>query len=291
MVGPDDRGDAGGAELVGRRIGIHGRHDDDRAAPIPFAGEAQHLLGGRRLGMDQNGVGAGLAIGFGAAQRLVEPPSGDQRLDARHDRKIVVGLTVLARLDLAAELVDLGERLALADEGVGLGEQLVLDAHAGDLSLAQLLHQPTHVVEVAIAGVAVHQDRNVGGVRHELEHIEHLRPRRLVGIAHAERGRHRKPGCPDAAEARFFDDLGGKPVMGFHQERKLRREQLGAQGGSPRERLQFRRGSVPRSACLCGWQAFKSRRHGSPSYGAITSWNRNRPGGVLSRSPIIQAPA
>jgi GNAT superfamily N-acetyltransferase len=127
-------------------------------------------------------------------------------------------LAVLAGLDAAAELVDVGERLPVADEGVRLGEQLVLEADAGEAALAQLAHEAADVVEVAVAGVAVDQDRQGRGVGHVLEHVQHLGPRRLVAVAQAERGRHREARRPDPAEARLLDDLRGEAVMGLQEE-------------------------------------------------------------------------
>src|SRR5438045_8048960 len=57
--------------------------------------------------------------------------------------------------------------------------------------LLELAHQPPHVVEVAVAGVAVHEDRDrPGGVGHEADVLHHLRPRELVVVAHAEGRRH-----------------------------------------------------------------------------------------------------
>ena len=85
---------------------------------------------------------------------------------------------------------------ASPDEAVGLREELVLDAHAGDAALLELAHEAAHVVEVAVAGVAVEQDRERRRVGHELEHLEHLRPARLVVVAHAERRRDREAAAP-----------------------------------------------------------------------------------------------
>ena len=51
-----------------------------------------------------------------------------------------------------------------AGEGVGLGKELVLNADPGDVTLAQLAHEPAHVVEVAVAGVAIYQDGQLRGV-------------------------------------------------------------------------------------------------------------------------------
>jgi hypothetical protein len=157
-------------------------------------------------------------VGLRTAQRLLHAEAGDQRLDSRDEDEVVVGLAVLAGLDAAAELLDVGQGLCLADEGVGLGEQLVLDADAGDFALAQLAHETPHAVEIAVARVAVHEDRQAGGVGHELQHVQHLRPGRLVAVAQAERGRHGEARGPDTAESRLLDDLRREAVMRLHQE-------------------------------------------------------------------------
>jgi hypothetical protein len=59
----------------------------------------------------EDGVGAGEAVGLGAAHGLLQAPAGDEGLDAGDDDEVVVALGVLAGLDLAAELVDVGEGL------------------------------------------------------------------------------------------------------------------------------------------------------------------------------------
>jgi hypothetical protein len=171
--------------------------------------------------MDQDRVGAGAVVRLGAAERLLHGMAGDQRLHPRHDGEVVVELAVLGGADAAGELLHVGQGLCLADEGVGLREQLVLDAHAGDAALAQLAHEAAHVVEVAVAGVAVQQDGQVGGVRHVLDLLEHLGPGRLVVVAQAERRRHAQARPPDPFEARFRDDLGRHAAMRLHQEGHL----------------------------------------------------------------------
>ncbi len=190
--------------------------------------------------MDQHRIGPGRVIGLGAAQRLIETVAGDQRLDAGDEREFRLGLAVLAGLDAAAELVDRGKRLRLAEEGVGLGEQLVLDADAGDAALAELADEAPDIVEIAIAGIAVDQDRQRRRIGHEFEDVEHLRPRRLVVVAHAERRRDRQPGRPDAGKSGFLDKLGREAVMRLHQEREFWRDELATQGGAAARRLRGR---------------------------------------------------
>jgi len=89
--------------------------------------------------VDQHRVRAGLVVGARAAQRLGEAPARDEGLDAGDDAEIIVGPRIPGGLDLAAELVDVGERLPAAfDEAVGLGEQLVFQADGRDAALPEL---------------------------------------------------------------------------------------------------------------------------------------------------------
>ena len=172
--------------------------------------------------MDQQRIGTGLMIGFGAFERLDHTPAGDQRLDPGHQTEIVVDLAVFASLDLAAELVDIGQRLTVADEGVGLGEQLVFDTDTGDAPLAQLADHAADIVEITVTGIAVDQNGDGRRIRHEFENFQHLRPGRLVAVANTERGGNRQTGCPNAVEAGFLDDFRRQPVMRFHHKLGLR---------------------------------------------------------------------
>ena len=90
------------------------------------------------LGMNQKRVRAGFMIGLCALESLDHAAAGNKGFDPRNDAEIVVDLTVLAGLDLAAEFVDVGQRLTIADEGICFGKQLVLDADTGDAALAKL---------------------------------------------------------------------------------------------------------------------------------------------------------
>jgi hypothetical protein len=51
-----------------------------------------------------------------------------------------------------------------ADEGIGLGTELVLNADPGDVTLEQFAHEPTHVVEIAVATVAIYKSGQLRGV-------------------------------------------------------------------------------------------------------------------------------
>ena len=150
---------------------------------------------------------------------LLETVTGDERLDAGDDDEVLVPLGFFHRAKLARMLVHVGERLrGAADEAVRLREELVLDADAGNAALLELGDEAPRRVEVAVARVAIEEDRDGRGVRHELDDFHHLGPAGFVVVADAERGRDRQTAAPDPLEARFFGDLRGEPVVGLHQE-------------------------------------------------------------------------
>ena len=220
MVRPDhDLDVAGLAEDVGRRRVVLRRDDHEREAVAPFLREREDLGGVLLRGVDEHGIGAGLPVLFPALEGLLEAVAGDERLDAGDDDEVLVALRFLHRADLAGVLVHVGEGLGrAADEAVRLREQLVLDADAGDAALLELHHEAARRVEVAVAGVAIEQDRHGGGVGHELDDLHHLGPARLVVVADAERRRDREAASPDAFEAGLLGDLRGQAVVSLHQE-------------------------------------------------------------------------
>jgi hypothetical protein len=173
--------------------------------------------------VDQDRVGAGQVVCLRAPQRLGEAPARDERLDPRDQDEVRILLAVLAGLDLPAELVDVSQRLELgAQERVRLREELVLDGDAGHARLLQLAHEPAHVVEVAVAGVAVEQDRDRRRVGHEGDVVGHLRPRELVVVPDAKGGRDRQAAAPDGLEPGLLRDARREPAVSFHQKRDLR---------------------------------------------------------------------
>src|SRR5919108_638094 len=70
------------------------------------------------------------------------------------------------------------------DEAIGFGEAFVLDTDPRDPALFQLLYQAPQVIEVAITRVAVQKYRDLGNIRHELQHLHHLGPARFIIVAH-----------------------------------------------------------------------------------------------------------
>ena len=219
VVGPNDHGDAHVGEVLDRRAIELGGHYDNGSLILPGAHERLDVRRIAALAVHEDGVGAGVSVGLGAPQRLVHVPAGDEGLDARHHAKVRIALALLHGLDLERELVDVGERLiAIVHERVGLGKELVLDADAGDAALLEFAHEATRVVEVAVAGVAVHQYGHMRVVAHELEHVDHLGPRGLVRVAHAQLGRYAQTTRPDALEARFLHNARTQAVVRLHQK-------------------------------------------------------------------------
>jgi ribosomal protein L22 len=139
--------------------------------------------------------------------------------NARDDTEIVVLLTVFAGRDLAAKFIHLGQWLPFAaDEAVCLRKYLVLDANAADIALLEFAHEPAHVIEIAITGVAVEQNRDTRRIRHEFEHIDNLRPACFVVVAHAKLCGNREAARPNALEAGFFGDPRADAVVGFENK-------------------------------------------------------------------------
>ena len=135
-------------------------------------------------------------------------------------------MAVLAGPYLAAEFIDIGQGLFLAaDEAVGLGEFLVFNADAGYPALFELPDQAPHIIEVAVAGIAVQQDRDLRGVGHEFQHIDDLGPACLVAVPDAELGRQGQAARPDTLEPGLLHEFGRDAVVGFQDELQVRRFQ------------------------------------------------------------------
>lgn len=73
-------------------------------------------------------------------------------LTACYDAKVFISLRILAGGNFAAELIDVGERLAhTIEKRVCFGEKLVLQAHAGYAPLFKFAYKTTRVIEVTIS--------------------------------------------------------------------------------------------------------------------------------------------
>jgi hypothetical protein len=174
----------------------------------------------------QQSIGPRLVVGLGSTQHVVQTPARDETFQARDQAKVLIALGVLHRLDLPAKLIHVRQRLPIAvDERIRFGEKLVLNANRGDAALLELLDQAPDVVEVAEPGVAIQQDRHLGGIRHELDHFEHLGPAGLIVVADAQRRGDGEAAGPDGFESCFLHNARAQPVVRFHQKFKIRRVQ------------------------------------------------------------------
>jgi hypothetical protein len=63
--------------------------------------------------VDQDRIGAGLAVGFAALDGLCQAPACDKGLHPGDDAEIIIGLSVFAGLDLAAKSLDILQLLLL----------------------------------------------------------------------------------------------------------------------------------------------------------------------------------
>ena len=169
--------------------------------------------------MNDDGIGAGGTIALRTPERLGQAVPGDERLGAGDEDEVGIAEAVTRGFELAAELVGVGEFLnAVAQEAVRLWEELVLDANTGDAALLKFADEAAEGVEIAVAGVAIDEDRDARGVGHELGDLEDLRPTRLVVVAHAERGGDGEAAGPDRREAGLLGDLGREAVVRLHDE-------------------------------------------------------------------------
>ena len=233
MVRPDHHADLPRAEILRRGAPVRGRHEHHGQAIAPLREEGEDLGRARLLRVDENGVGARRVIGLRALERLRQTPARDERLHAGDEHEVGVLLAVLARLDLAGELRDIGERLELgAEERIGLREELVLDHHPAHADLLQLPHEAPHVVEVAVARVTVEEHGDGGRLGHEGDVLDHLGPAQLVVVTDAEGGGQGEAARPDPLEAGFLHDARGEAVVSLHHEGDLgSRDELAEPGG------------------------------------------------------------
>ena len=179
--------------------------------------------------MYQDGIGPGCAISLGPLQGLIHAPARDQCLHPCNNAKIRVLPAVFTGPDLAAKFINIGQGLFLAvNEAVGLGEFLVFNADAGYAALFELSDQAPHVVEVAVTGITVQQDRDIRGVGHEFQHVDDLGPACFITVPDTELGRHGQAAGPDPLEPCLLHEFGRDAVMGFQDELQFGRAEQGA---------------------------------------------------------------
>ena len=93
------------------------------------------------------------------------------------------------------------------------------------MPLLQFPDQPLHIVEIAVARVAIQQNRNLCGIRHEFQIVQDLGPTGFIVVPHAKLRGNGESACPDPFKPGFLDDFGTQPIMGFANKFQLGRKQ------------------------------------------------------------------
>ena len=219
VVGPDHDRTAGVAKYVCRCRVVLGRNDKHRAAITPARHELKYLVRYGQRTMNQDAVRPCFVISISPFYRLIHAPACNQRLDTGDDTEIVVRLGILARLDLAAEFVDVSQLLPGAlDKAVRFWKELVFYANGGYFPLLQLSHQPPHIVEIAVTGVAIEHDRDGCGLGHEFDCLQDLGPARLIAVANTKLRGDGQAACPQTPETGFLTDTGADAIVSFEQK-------------------------------------------------------------------------
>ena len=226
MVGPDHHADSGIAEDFCGCTVIGGWHDDDRRTPGPFTSEFQDFIGSGMLAVNQNSVCSCLMIGLRTLQCFTHTPAGNQCFNTCDNTEIRIILAVLSGLDLAAEFIHVSKWLTFTiNKTIELGELFIFNADPGDTTLFEFFNEPAHVVEIAITGIAIQQDRNTCDIRHKLQHVYNLGPAGFIAVTYTELRRNGQAAGPYAFKTCFFHQACGNPVMGFHNEFQFWRSQ------------------------------------------------------------------
>ena len=146
------------AELAGRKLrgrsalnDVHQKRSVDPAADLV-------QLGGRLGRLDEDHVGAGLAVELGALKRRLEPEhlAG---VGAGDDEQRVVGAGVEGGVQLGHHLGRRDDLLA-GEVAAALGEGLILELNRVGAAPLERLHGPTDVQRSAEPGVGVDDDRD-----------------------------------------------------------------------------------------------------------------------------------
>lgn len=121
-------------------------------------------------------------IGFRTA---THPIHGDERFESGDYRKIVAELLILGGLISRQTHRFLPAAAVVSpDVRICFGEELVFNTYCGNVALLKLAgYQPTNIVEIAIAGITIQQDRDTGSVTDKFANLEHLSPTSFIVIA------------------------------------------------------------------------------------------------------------
>src|SRR5580692_3302910 len=199
-----------------RRVAAHQRVADLRHVE-GFADPLQFRNAARRL--DENAVGAGADIAFGAAHGFVEVVDR-ARIGAAEDPGFRIDALGGGRLDLGLGKLD-GNDLLADHVAATLWPLLILDQDGAHPHALVGLHRMHDVLDVAIAVVAVDENRQVARA-HDIAHGGGDFAKALQAhIGHAVTGAYgRKAADEIGLEADLLDQPGAERVMGagHHQE-------------------------------------------------------------------------
>ena len=182
---------------------------EDEPPPPPFSSRDE-WLDHHDVPADERDGGAWLRDPHGRGPRIAflevpEPKTAKNRLHPSDDAEDCVGLGIFARIDLAAEFINISQRLCITfEETICFGKKFILDTDGGDASLLQFSNQTLHIVKIAIARIAVEQNGNPGCVRHKFQHFKYLSPARLIVISNAKLRGNGQSACPNSWKSGLF---------------------------------------------------------------------------------------
>jgi hypothetical protein len=115
-----------------------------------------------------------------------------------------------------------------------LGRHLVLDKEAGDAGPFEGPHGARHVGGVAIAGVAIGEQRQFGGVAQPAIHVGHLGHGELGDVGRTQQARGRGiAAAGDGLKSGLLGEANGERIMGAGQDQNLRRLDQQAKARGP----------------------------------------------------------
>ena len=202
--------------LVAHRLELAGG-EERGAAELGHIGKqavgdgAEHLGCRQSLGKDR--VGAGLHEQLRARHRAVDA-LGCRRIGAGDDEQVPAGLCRGG--DLGRHVMRVGQ-LLVVQVAAFLRQQLVFDMHRGGAGILEAAHHVHDVERLAVAGVAIDQQRQpgrAGDLAHEEAHLVH-RDDPEIGQAH--RGGHRRARQVQRLEPRGLGLQRCLAVMGARQ--------------------------------------------------------------------------
>ncbi|MCG3771772.1 MAG: hypothetical protein JW384_02966 [Nitrosomonadaceae bacterium] len=111
------------------------------------------------------------------------------------------------------------------DKTICLGEELVLDTDRGDAALLEFTDQTLHIIEIAVARIAIKEDWNRGRIGHEFQGFQDLSPAGFVVVADTVLSGYGEAAGPNPSKACLLDDFGAETIVGFTDEFQFFRQE------------------------------------------------------------------